>query len=613
MRVRKAAAAAAGVLIGTTAFVTPAVAETSEPASQGVPPGSVSPSDSDPVTHDDNPRVPEGAAWTQHYFPSTDGVELHADVLRPADLPEDEQTPVILSVGPYFSHAGQTGNDGFDVAGPSERFDDFLEGGDVLAEGYTWVMVDLRGFGGSTGCLDWVGPGEQADVAAAIEWSASQDWSDGNVGMYGKSYDASTGLAGNGLDLPALKAVVAQEPVWDMYNYLYSNEVPRPNVRGTPQAYNSIATIAPMADDDARYRENAQYEDNHPECLSDNLSNNQDPDPTSDYWVARDLATLAEGTDTPLFVTQGFIEPNTKPEDVQQYLENHEGPQRSWLGQWDHVRGNDTVSDGRLAMGREGWFDEVMRFYDEYLKGAEPSVEDPAHVLEDSEAAWRGQAVWPVVDRTVPVSLPDGTFVDDGGRAAASPSVTSADGWDMENAPPAPGLTSADELAAREGAERAPGTLAAAATSTYLVWSEPVDGATRVTGTPSVGLTASAPGNVMVRLFDVAPDGSAVMFDENVARLATGDTSFDLKSTDWTLRDGHSLAVQVGSIVSGGWSDRPSGETIEVSGAVLELALDDPSDDAATDGERSPYLDRYLANNSTTFDEPGEPSFDLNP
>ncbi|MGH3368189.1 MAG: hypothetical protein ACRDOY_13430 [Nocardioidaceae bacterium] len=65
----------------------------------------------DPVTHDENPRVPEGAAWTETYFPSADAsdVELHADVLRPADLPADAKTPVILSVGPYFAQKARSG------------------------------------------------------------------------------------------------------------------------------------------------------------------------------------------------------------------------------------------------------------------------------------------------------------------------------------------------------------------------------------------------------------------------------------------------------------------------------------------------------------------------
>ncbi|MEV5541474.1 hypothetical protein AB0L13_31975 [Saccharopolyspora shandongensis] len=52
----------------------------------------------------------------------------------------------------------------------------------------------------------------------------------------------------------------------------------------------------------------------------------------------------------------------------------------------------------------------------------------------------------------------------------------------------------------------------------------------------------------------------------------------------------------------------PSRETIEVDGAQLELALDDPADDTATDGDRAPYLDLYLLLN--TKKRPiGTPSF----
>jgi putative CocE/NonD family hydrolase len=214
-----AAASAALITIATLAVSGTATADPASPAP--AQPG---------ITHEENARVPQGALWTEAYFPSADhsGVGLHADVLRPANLPAAAKTPVILAVGPYFSHAGQTGPEGWTQTGPSNRFEDFTSGTDLFARGYTYVMVDLRGFGGSTGCLDWVGPGEQADVKAAIRWSAKQPWSAGKVGMYGKSYDAVTGLVGNDLRLGALKAVIAQEPVWNMYNYLFSNSVPRP-------------------------------------------------------------------------------------------------------------------------------------------------------------------------------------------------------------------------------------------------------------------------------------------------------------------------------------------------------------------------------------------------
>jgi putative CocE/NonD family hydrolase len=150
--------------------------------------------------------------------------------------------------------------------------------------------------------------------------------------------------------------------------------------------------------------------------------------------------------------------------------------------------------------------------------------------------------------------------------------------------------------------------------SSYLVWSRPVTDDVRVTGTPSVDLTVSQTGNVQVKLWDVAPDGSAVMFDENVALLTKGArVSFDLKSTDWTLAAGHQLAVEVGTIRSGSWRDQPTGNTVRVTGALLRLDLENPDGDVVTEGARSPYLDTYLRRNTTTVAEFGAGSFTLVP
>lgn len=539
------------------------------------------------ITHEQNPRVPAGAAWTEHYFPSSDGsgVELHADVLRPAHLPIDQPTPIILSVGPYFAHIGQTGNERHPHTGPSNRFTDLIEGASLMERGYTVVYVDLRGYGGSTGCIDWAGPGEQADVIAAVEWSANQPWSTGKVGLYGKSYDAVTGLIGANHEPEGLEAVVAQEPLWDMYNYLFSNGVPRPNLTGTPRSYNSIASLQGMADDTERYRANAAYERTHPECLSNNLTDTQDPDPNAQYWRDRDLAEMAAGSQVPLFITQGFIEPNTKPEDMQQYLRNHEGEQRGWLGPFEHVRGNDRGNDGVLRMGREGWFEEVMRFYDEHLLGIEPSVVDPAFVIQDNFGQWREQDTWPVVRRAATFDLEPGSYVDDGGVNAAAAGPQAAGTYDMERAPelpaPAKGRPSPPPRVTDDG-------------DTYFTWSRPFNHETRVTGTPRVSFTAQGTGNVLVRLWDVAPDGTAVMFDEQMSLVADGPVSFDLKDTDWTLRAGHQLVVGIGTNTTRSWRATPSGETIEVQSPTLYLELDNTRADVPTHGARAPYLNSYL-------------------
>ncbi|NED82370.1 CocE/NonD family hydrolase, partial [Streptomyces sp. SID11233] len=151
---------------------------------------------------------------------------------------------------------------------------------------------------------------------------------------------------------------------------------------------------------------------------------------------------------------------------------------------------------------------------------------------------------------------------------------------------------------------------AGAVTSSYFTWSKPLARDTRITGTPNISFKAKGSGNVMLKLYDVGTDGKAVMFDEQVSLVKSGRVSVDLKATDWTLKAGHVLGVEVGSIQSGSWQDTPSGETIGVDDARLALALDDPADDVATAGDRSPFLDSYLRQYTTTL-AAGEGSFTL--
>ena len=366
---------------------------------------------------------PPGSTWTQATITEPDGTKLHADVLRPSNLPAGAKTPVIVSVGPYFNHSGQTGPlgpvegtpyDPTGTAGPSSRFYDFVNGARLMERGYTFVMVDLRGFGGSTGCLDWGGPGEQADVKAAVEWAASQPWSTGHVGMYGKSYDGVTGLMGVASKPAGLDAVVSQEPVYDMYRYLYSNRVRFENSLLTPALYTAIDFTPGSIQDDPGYNVNGADNTARPGCYALNYLEQQSDDHGAAFWKARDLIAKAKGSTVPLFMTQGFIENNTKPDGAFDFFNGVAGPKRAWFGMWDHVRGNDVDASGRLAMGRHGWFDEVMRFYDQYLRGEAPSVVDPAVAVETSDGSWRAESQWPPADASsVATALKPGSYTDD--------------------------------------------------------------------------------------------------------------------------------------------------------------------------------------------------------
>ncbi len=179
----------------------------------------------------DAAAVPDGAQWQELYFPSKDGTLLHADLLRPAEGCPEGGCPVIVSIGPYFG----SGSQGFPAynplnAGPSGRFYDFIahdfEGrGNIFQQGYAWLQVDSRGYGGSDGCNDYGGIGEQMDAAAAVEWAGTQEWSNGKVGMWGKSYDAWTQVMALAQNPPHLEALVIQSPLIEGYGIGYVNGV----------------------------------------------------------------------------------------------------------------------------------------------------------------------------------------------------------------------------------------------------------------------------------------------------------------------------------------------------------------------------------------------------
>ncbi|SDG85338.1 CocE/NonD family hydrolase [Pseudonocardia oroxyli] len=240
--------------------------------------------------------------------------------------------PLVLSAGTYFGHSGQLSVEGFAHTGPSARFDDLVTEGRLLERGYGLVMVDLRGFGGSTGCTEAIGGNaDRTDVRAALDWAAAQPFSTGSVGMYGKSMDGITALIGNNLDHPALQAAIAQEPIWDIQRTMRSGGVPRSTTVSVPSIHNQLAT-QPQMPDDARYLANAAWDSPagpHPECTILNTASYTDPNPESETWTLRNLAEHAKGTDTPLFVTQGFLEWNTDAEGMQEFLANHAGPSDS--------------------------------------------------------------------------------------------------------------------------------------------------------------------------------------------------------------------------------------------------------------------------------------------
>jgi predicted acyl esterase len=91
---------------------------------------------------------------------------------------------------------------------------------DWVPRGYACLRVDSRGTGRTPGTLDPFSQQEALDYYDAIEWAAGQDWSDGNVGLYGSSYTGTTQWNVARLQPPSLKAIMPWAADGDAYREL---------------------------------------------------------------------------------------------------------------------------------------------------------------------------------------------------------------------------------------------------------------------------------------------------------------------------------------------------------------------------------------------------------
>ena len=510
--------------------------------------------------------VPKDADWQETYISTPDGHKLHADVLRPKGATDADKTPVIITISPYTNHSGQTTDYDPSLSGPSARFQDFEDGADPFAKGYTYVIVDLPGFGGSSGCTDWGGPEEQGAVKDAVEWAAAQPWSTGKVGTYGKSYDAWTGLMALAQQPHGLSAVVSQEPVYSGYTYEYMNGVRTTGTWNFEGASFDAVNIKPGTQNDTTdYQLNSAP--TTPWCYGTNAGLQLQDDPESGFWKVRNLIPAVKGVTTPLFMTQGFLEDNTKPDGAWDFFNNVAGPKRAWFGQWDHVRGNDKVGN-KLAMGRAGWFDEVMRFYDTYLKGETPAVQDPTIAVESGDGTWRSEEQWPPADsRMFTTTLRPSSYADDNGNR---------------------------------------GTGSGAGNGIWTI-SAPLSSAVHLAGVPHVVVdtqTTLPNANLVVDVYDIDAAGKAILVNRGAQLLRSGGlVSFDLYGNDWPIAAGHRIGVLVTGSNSEWWTHVPTQQTVIVKQARIQLPFLTQPRTSNLSGTPSVKLTSYKASAGFTVDQ----------
>ena len=335
--------------------------------------------------------------------PMVDGEKLYVEIVRPDPAVYGEQRfPVIMEASPYHGPNGD--RDGTRIFPDPLDADGKKVGltGYFAPRGYAVAMVDLRGTGRSTGCLDQLGPKDASDLKTIVEWAADQPWSTGKVGMTGHSYVGSTPIVAAAQRPRGLATIVPSAGLASMYDHQFQQGVPY-NLQwiGPMVAYQGLAIardLPPLVPaipvvggsngngDNWTGTPNAQFG-----CgmqSSALLAGTGQATGQYELWHAqRDYRAAAADADIPMFMIHGVNDNAARIVAAEWFFGNrfNRPGDKVWIGQWDHGSTNGRCGDtsNRRVLHPTCRFDQfryaLQAWFDKQLKGMDvdtgPAVE----------------------------------------------------------------------------------------------------------------------------------------------------------------------------------------------------------------------------------------------
>ncbi len=459
-------------------------------------------------------------------IPARDGIDLSANLWLPRAMPRGSgQFPAVLEMIPY-------GKDNW------RRNADIARGTYLARRGYALCRVDVRGTGSSGGvALDEYTEAETLDGFDAVEWLAAQPWCTGAVGMWGISYGAFTSIQVAKMRPPHLRAIVPIQGTDDRYltdvHYIGGcvtlSELSQYAV--SQVAMNAMPPDPAFWGPDWRQRWRERLEATPPWLIEWLRQQHDGP-----YWRGGSLAPDYESIEAAVLNIGGWMDAYVDAAFRMQ--KSLAASSRTLVGNWVHGLPSSATPGPNLDE-----LHEMVRFFDRWLKGiengadAEPAITwfereygEPEPFPETLPGRWRAASAYPhpAVERRG--WLFAGGALPIVGRLVEAPSGAArivgedgdAGGVDRYRHRPTVGTRAALSW----GAGGPPNGLARdlrpdeAFGPTYT--SEPLDQGLEVLGVPEVVLhvSASSPvATVVVRLTDVAPDGTSAQVSAGILNL----------------------------------------------------------------------------------------------
>ena len=340
-----------------------------------------------------------------------DSAEVHLSYWLPSNTEVGEKVPVIAVVSPYFSY-GQPGSESSPTNIVSAGRGEFIYD-NFIPLGYALAQVAVFATELSTGCFDYRGDGEGLGIHSAVEWLGTQDWSNGNVAIYGKSYEGATAWEAAAQGSEHLKTIVPISGTTALGPLLYKNG--SAEARSQVMHSNYGGSILDYDNDD--------LDNMCGDVLEGFLAGPTryglgELDPYMDnYYDERSHIDKALGLyNGSIYWVQGLQDWNVDPHQVfggppginwyQAYID--EGYEvAGMIGQWEHNypdqwskhNAQDSGYGGEAIqnMTRWDWAQDLFEWMEYYLKGIGPKPNLHAQI-QRNDGEWRIEETWPPAD-----------------------------------------------------------------------------------------------------------------------------------------------------------------------------------------------------------------------
>ncbi|MEM7168623.1 MAG: CocE/NonD family hydrolase [Pseudomonadota bacterium] len=429
--------------------------------------------------------------------------------------------------------------------------------------GYASIRVDIRGYGDSDGLAeDEYSHQEIQDGHDIVQWIAAQDWCDGNVGMFGKSWGAYNAFQVAATRPPALKAiapVMGTDDRWREDIHFYGGCLANDNFwwGSIMQLYNAMPPDPQIVGEDRwidKWRDRLEGAKFWPAMWLEHQTHDE-------MWRRGSICENYSDVDVPVYFFGGWMDLfRDTPFRIAEQLK---GPVKVLMGPWAHLYPHEGIPGPKAD-----FVDEVIRFWDHYLKGKDTGLMDEPPLrffLQESVAPsgkhlhrsgnWIEEARWPSPNVTDQVFWLNNQTLD----------ATAIEGTALSICPPQTFGAAAGDMCSFG----IPGDMAMDcridAGGALQFKAPPLSEPTDILGQPHLDLVVSADqtqGFVTALLVDEAPDGAQTLISRGFCNLTHRISDVDptpitptkemqvkvpLYGTGHRMLPGHRLVVQIAS------------------------------------------------------------------